>query len=112
MSRTGLGEHQITLAEAKALIKRFRDKHKDEKDIPRSHRIGREVVERILAQEGCTGLRIYHAHKKERDERGGPETLVIVGVTETGADLTAVIAEETWTCPPFCSAPSPLEAET
>lgn len=112
MPGTGPGGHEITLAEAKTLINRFRGTQTPDSTNALSHRIGRAVIERILAQDGCIGLCIYHARKEQRDDRGGPETLVIVGVAESGADLTGVIAEETWFCPPFCSVPSVVEAKS
>ncbi|HEU4700669.1 MAG TPA: hypothetical protein VFS40_15905, partial [Gemmatimonadales bacterium] len=71
-----------------------------------------EVIDRILRQDGCTGLRIYHGLEAAGDERGGPEALVFVGVTAADDDLTTVIAEETWRCPPICSTGTTLETES
>jgi hypothetical protein len=109
MPGTGPDGHDVTLAQARELTKRFRDNHHNDPTVVRSHRIAREVIDRILAQAGCAGLRIYHGRKAAPDERGGLETLVIVGVDAQTADLTGVIAEETWPCPPVCHVPSPLE---
>ena len=111
MPGTGPGGHEITLAEAKELTRRFRDTHKADKEKTRSHRISREVIEKILAQPGCAGLRVYHGHRKEKGERGGEETVVIVGVTDDGTDMTAVIAEEAWGCPPYCAASGEIESD-
>lgn len=102
MTAPGTNDHEITLAQARELTKRFRDSRNPDGEAPRSHRIARAPIERILQQDGCAGLRIYHALKPAPDDRGGVETLVIVGVTAEDADLTGVIAEQTWVCPPFC----------
>ncbi|HEU4699551.1 MAG TPA: hypothetical protein VFS40_10250, partial [Gemmatimonadales bacterium] len=88
MPGTGPDGHDITPAEARELIRRFREAHGNDPAVVRSHRIGREVIDRILRQDGCTGLRIYHGLEAAGDERGGPEALVFVGVTAADDDLT------------------------
>jgi hypothetical protein len=109
MPGTGPDGHDITLAQARELTRRFRENNGNNPNTVRSHRIAREVIDRILAQAGCAGLRIYHGRQAAPDERGGPETLVVVGVTAADDDLTAVIAEETWKCPPACATGTTVE---
>ncbi|MEP6612932.1 MAG: hypothetical protein ABJA76_13630, partial [Mucilaginibacter sp.] len=41
--------------------KNYRDRHPGEKI---SHFFGREIIEKILAQQGCLGLRVYDAYDK------------------------------------------------
>lgn len=41
--------------------------------------VGREVIEKILAQPGCVGLKFYNAYNE-----AGQKTLVYVGVNEAG----------------------------
>jgi hypothetical protein len=41
--------------------------------------IGREIIEKILAQPGCVGLKFYNAYNE-----AGEKTLVYVGIGENG----------------------------
>ncbi len=63
---------------AASWTKNFRDKHPGETI---SHFFGKEILERILAQEGCNGLRFYHAY-----DHDGKKHLVIAGVNNDGTD--------------------------
>lgn len=70
-----------------------------QKAVIKGHFFGREILEKILAQEGCMGIRMYHA----RDERGQRQ-LVLVGATDDGNDmLEGTIADGSKFCPPDCS---------
>ncbi len=65
---------------------------------------GRNIFEKILAQDGCVGIRYYYAAKDD-----ATPTLVLVGVDSTGSDMAqGVIAELTYPCPPWCSSPNQL----
>ncbi len=44
--------------------------------------IGRNILEQLLAQPGCVGIRFYNAYNEE-----GNKTLVYVGVDETGKSI-------------------------
>lgn len=41
--------------------------------------VGREIIEKVLAQPGCVGLKFYNAYNEE-----GQKTLVYVGVDQNG----------------------------
>lgn len=113
MSFDGKEEHRISLQEARTITKRYREKPEN-KGKPRAHYVGRGVLDEILAQPGCVGLRIYHANKRELDpnQGGSDATLVIVGVTADERDMVnGVIAERTWVCPPYCSTQTTIETE-
>ena len=75
---TGKEGSEWDLAEAAAWTKNYRAKNPG-KTI--SHYFGREILERILAQDGCVGLRFYHA----LDEHG-KEHLIITGTDANGED--------------------------
>ena len=47
-----------------------------------SYQVGRNIIDQILAQPGCVGLRFYNALNEN-----GQETLVYVGVDASGKDL-------------------------
>lgn len=44
--------------------------------------VGREIIEKILAQPGCVGLKFYNAYNEV-----GQKTLVYVGVNENGETI-------------------------
>jgi len=46
------------------------------------HTIGRNIIDQILAQPGCVGMRFYNALNEE-----GRKTLVYVGIDAEGKDL-------------------------
>jgi hypothetical protein len=98
MSIDGKENHRIPLDVARRMTKRFRDRNRQGPRRIQGHAVSRGIIEEILAQPGCMGLRMYHA---EDDE--GRETLVIVGITADEQDMASgVIAEQTRPCPPFC----------
>jgi hypothetical protein len=47
-----------------------------------SYHIGRNIIEHILAQPGCVGMRFYNALNEE-----GKKTLVYVGMDASGKDI-------------------------
>ena len=63
----------------------------------------RAIIDKILAQKNCAGMRIYFA----KLDNNMP-TLVIVGIDKDGHDLTTgPIGETVMPCPPFCGALNP-----
>jgi hypothetical protein len=55
-----------------------------------SYVIGRNIIDQILAQPGCVGMRYYNALNEE-----GQKTLVYVGVDASGKDIIEkVIVQE------------------
>jgi len=95
----------IDLTTARQWVKNFRA------TIPpaevRSHYFGRDIVDTILAQPGCTGLRIYYAinDKKEKE-------IIISGADDTGEDMLPgegaegsggnTLADASYPCPSVC----------
>jgi hypothetical protein len=49
---------------------------------PRGFMLGRNILEKILAQPGCTGIRFHHAVNQE-----GQKTVVYIGMDANGNDL-------------------------
>lgn len=95
----GREPHRITPADARRFTQRFRDARPNRGGHRvYGHAVSRGVIDEILAQPGCLGLRMYHAV-----DDADSETLVIVGITADESDMAdGVIAEETRPCPPFC----------
>ena len=57
--------------------------------------IGRELVEKILAQEGCVGIRSYFAETED-----GKRDLVMVGANQEENDIVQIIADRQGGRPP------------
>lgn len=57
----------------------------------KSYHIGRNVIERVLAQPGCVGMRFYNAYNEE-----GKKTLVYTGLDAAGKSIVeyTVVNEE------------------
>jgi hypothetical protein len=93
---TGAGRHEISRAKAREYIQGWRAGRKGG---VHGGYMDREVLDKILAQPECKGVRYYHAQHPK-----GHETIVLVGVDEAGRDLwEGTIAEEAAPCPPACS---------
>jgi len=75
---TGNEGGPIKLDEAASWTKNYRDRHPGETI---SQFFGKEILERILAQEGCLGIRFYYAI-----DHDGKKHLVITGVVSDGND--------------------------
>jgi hypothetical protein len=94
---SGHEDHNITLQEAVGLTKAYR--LSTTSDAVLGHYFGKDALEKTLAQTGCVGLRLYYGKHKD-----GRPTIVIVGVDNTGTDMTSgLICQRTWLCPPLCN---------
>ncbi|MEX1139017.1 MAG: hypothetical protein WEB33_09685 [Bacteroidota bacterium] len=92
---TGNEQHQITTETALRYVANYHSMHGEQLT---AGYMGRNIFEKILAQEGAVGIRIYNA----RLENGAP-TYVIVGVDRNGNDLIGgIIGEDILPCPPAC----------
>ncbi|WP_299824001.1 hypothetical protein [uncultured Pontibacter sp.] len=69
-----------------------------ENTVIKAHFYGREILQRLLDQEGCMGIRIYYA----RDEKGQKQ-LVLVGADAAGNDVEDLVVDSSKICPPDCS---------
>ncbi|MDB5007822.1 MAG: hypothetical protein JWP45_2215 [Mucilaginibacter sp.] len=58
---TGKEGEEFDLELSASWTKNYRHKHPGE---PISHFFGKEILQKILAQDDCQGIRIYHAHSK------------------------------------------------
>jgi len=93
---------KITIEEAVKFTENYRNSEKAE--AIKAEFIGKDLVEEILGQEKCVGLRLYFG-KNEK----GDLNIVVVGADEDGNDLyQGVIAEKLPPCPPYCGTSSPL----
>lgn len=81
---TGKEGEEFDLHKAASWTKNHRERHPDQ---PHSHFFGKEILQKILDQEGCVGLRFYHGHSKAHSEAGGEKHLIIVGAKADGTDM-------------------------
>jgi hypothetical protein len=101
---TGGEARSITVEEARDLVRRWRERQSALPGDPTCEFFGRDILDKILAQEGCVGLRVYHGRNAK-----GQHALVLVGADAEGNNLTDVIGEEGWPCPPVCPASGSLD---
>src|ERR1700761_1494998 len=73
-----IGE-EISHELATDFVKSFRSAHPDE---IAGYTVGRNIIDQILAQPGCVGLRFYNALNE-----AGQKTLVYVGIDADGKDI-------------------------
>jgi hypothetical protein len=93
-------DHSISLADAAAITKRYRDaKVSDVK----SGAFHKDQVLKLLSQPGCVALRIHYG----RNADGSP-ALVLTGIDAAENDLTSAILEQHYPCPPMCGAANTL----
>jgi len=59
---------------------------------PHSHFFGKEILQKIMDQEGCVGLRFYYAHSEPANSTGGERHLIITGAKADGTDMLNTIA--------------------
>ncbi len=97
MPFTGKEDHSITLDEATNLTRNYRNKAR--KDAIRAGFFGKEILQKILDQKNCVGIRIYYGEAND-----GKSQLVLVGSDAQEKDLTGgVLAEKMLPCPPYCN---------
>lgn len=102
MSVTPKSGSQITLAEAQALVNKFRSKFPNE---IKASFVGKDNVNLILEQPDCIGIRIYNGY----DQALGRFSPVLVGVNSVGKDMTnGVIVDRLMPCPSYCDTGSDL----
>lgn len=66
---------------------------------------GKDIINEILNQEGCMGIRIYYG----LDEDGNNQ-LVIVGADSDENDMLDIVADLSRPCPNVCGDPNALNS--
>jgi hypothetical protein len=94
---TGNENHVISLDQAVKLVQNYQASPR----VPtiKGGFFSRSIFDKILAQNGCVGVRFYYAQKDD-----GTSTIVLVGVDSMANDLTnGVLGDIVTPCPPFCT---------
>ena len=96
----GRRSHRLTHAAARRMRERFLRRYRGKAAPIQPGVYGRGIFDRILAQKGCVGIRLYPGVDED-----GRLTTLIVGVDGEGNDMLAgIIGDMPWRCPPYCSA--------
>lgn len=102
MAFNGTEGGEISINEAKELTTNYREKNPKR---TLAHFYGRDILEKLLEQDGCVGIRVYYG----AGEDDKPE-LVLVGVESDENDILSLIADTSVPCPNYCSSPNPLNS--
>jgi hypothetical protein len=87
----GYKNQSISFQEAKGLIKTY--ERIAASDAVIAQYFGKDIVDKILAQPGCVGVRMYY----------GKPGVIIIGVDKYGKEIvTGVLAMPITICPPYC----------
>jgi hypothetical protein len=104
MSFDGTEGDSITLTEAAAMTARYRNS--TTAGPIRAHFFGKDIINTILAQTDCMGIKIYYGQDSNYNQE-----LVIVGVTSSETDMTSgTIADRSLPCPNYCDSSSSLNS--
>jgi hypothetical protein len=91
--------HSISREEAVLLVRR-----RPAKISGRGGHLPRHILDELLAQPGCEGVRFYFGTKPD-----GAMTMVFVGIDGNERDMTdGAIMQDFFPCPPFCDPTSLL----
>jgi len=99
----------ISKETANKWIKNHSEKHPDKGSI-RARFFGSDIINQLLTQDKCVGMRIYYAINDE-----GEKQLLLVGAREDGTNIwpdddidkegaqtSGLIVDASSPCPPFC----------
>lgn len=105
MSFNGSEGEEITLTEAAGMTANYREENPNE---TKGHFMGKTLIQAILDQTDCVGIRIYYGI----DDEGNKE-LILVGVDENEDDLyEGKIGDKMKPCPSYCGSSNPLNSDT
>jgi len=99
---TGKEGSAITTTEASDMTEAYRDANPG---ALKGHFIGKDILNDILAQSGCMGIRIYYGLEE------GNKKLVLVGADSSENDqMTGIIADRFEDCPSKCGVSNDLNS--
>ncbi|MFT5820885.1 MAG: hypothetical protein ACI8ZM_002133 [Crocinitomix sp.] len=103
MAFDGTEGSQITLAEAAAMTLNHRMASPNDR---LGNFMGKDIINDILAQSGCVGIRTYHGL-----DTSGNREIILVGVDANQNDMiSGVIADRSFPCPSACSIANSLNS--
>ena len=102
MAFNGTEGGEITLAAGAALTAEYRRLNPDER---KGHFFGKDILNEILEQEGCMGIRMYYGV-----DVNGDKELVIVGANAAENDMTELVGDLSAPCPNACGKANDLNS--
>jgi len=103
MAFDGTEGSAISLPQGAALTKEYRLRTPSG---TKGHFFGKEILNQILEQEGCMGIRMYYGENPETGER----ELVLAGANEEEDDMLDLVADFSVPCPSRCSTDNALNS--
>ncbi len=104
MQFTGDEAEQIPLDLAARWTRNYREKQPGE---TKAHFFGRNLVQKILDQEGCMGIRLFYALDDDSQKQ-----LIIVGAdAEANNQVDGIIADRNAPCPDQCGQADALNSD-
>jgi hypothetical protein len=102
---TGEEQHEITLEEGSEYTRNYR--RTAGRDAVLGGYFGREIIEKILNQKNCVGIRIYYGRQSD-----GKATLVLTGGETNNADLyQGILGQEYPGAPSLSAIPNALNSD-
>ena len=100
MAFDGTEGGEITLKLGADMTAEYRSQNPGE---TKAHFYGKDILNEILDQEGCMGIRIYYGLDSDENKE-----LVLVGADANENDMTGLVADLSSPCPSLCDSNSPL----
>ena len=100
MAFNGTEGGEITLELGADMTAEYRDLNPNER---KAHFYGKDILNDLLDQEGCMGIRIYFGIDSD-----GNKELVLVGADANENDMTELVVDISSPCPNLCDKNSPL----
>lgn len=93
----------ILLSKAADYTKEHRDRNPGQL---LGHFFGKDILNQILEQEGCMGIRMYYGMNPDNGNR----EIIIVGANAEQDDMTGLVADFSAPCPTKCSVSNSLNS--
>lgn len=105
MTFTGTEDQEITLSQGSAMTLAYRTAHPST-DTIKAEYFGKSILETILNQTGCVGIRVYNGLGSD-----GKQSNVLVGVDANGNDMVnGVLGDRSVKSPPFSGSANSLNS--
>ena len=102
MAFNGTEGGEITLAAGAAMTAEYRNQNPNER---KGHFFGKDILNEILDQEGCVGIRMYYGINSDEERE-----LVLVGVDANENDMTELVVDLSCPCPNRCGTENKLNS--